>query len=128
MTCALSRHRTVHTPPSAVVTIIDVLEHRVALPLIDLGGVRFRKPLVKYCLDGHADLGAGLLSFPPIQDKLFPFERLKKLSGRLLHLCAILLGELHLAFSEEAEDREFLLAELLTNRPLLLRCRARMLP
>ena len=56
-----------------------MLEDQVRLRLVKRTRKRRGKPLVEHGLDGHPNLGAGLLPFPPVENQLLPLQGFEQL-------------------------------------------------
>ena len=65
------------------------------------------------------DLGAGGRLLPPVQDKQL-LEPLQKDAGDLLHLGALLSGQLRRRAGQDVEDDQLFFGHVLANVPFLL--------
>ena len=94
--------------------------HRVTLLLKD--GIRKgrRKLAFKNFFNSKPHRHAGLLALPPIQNQLFLFQGLQQVTSGLLRRLFFFLGQLHVGFSEEVENRQFLFREVFGDGVLVL--------
>jgi len=116
---ALPRHR-IDAPVLSIVTIVDVLVHRVALLLEDGNREGRRKLVLKHFLDCEPHRRAGLLTLPPVKDEFFLLQSLQEVAGCFLHRLFFFLGELHVGSREEIENRQFLLRQAFRDCALIL--------
>src|SRR5450830_536181 len=111
-------HR-IHALPSAIVGVIDVLEHGGCLLLEQFGCVGRWQTLIQQLLNGHPHCSSGLLALAPIKHELRLFERDQQLPGSCLHLFAVRSAHVNLRLGQEIEDCQLFFTQLFAHAPSL---------